>query len=596
MADQFDNQVTDFDSNPYSSDPVYETNPLQVGQLIGSITSGKLGLPDFQRDFTWEPRRTAELLTSIMRRFPVGTLLFWDIDKSDEQLKTRQFAGTKERGPTVVPDQVVLDGQQRLTSILHSLAGGGSEFYFLNLESIVSDGWREMRPKSEIDWDNSIHWIGRSEDDNLKQASDRNWQLDNAVLPLNQIWKVDQWIVDFSKRRSIDGVSEQEILDLLWFVRDTYLNPLRTYGFPVIELPKETEIEAVCTVFETLNRTAKPLGVFELLTARFFPKKVYLRDLWEQATIDFPSLSEEDFDLDPYSVLQATSLRARNSAQRADVLKKLTAEEVEANWDKIVGGLDGVLKMLESECGVLTKKLLPYGMVLLPMAATWPEIQDLKPIKQGPAKERLRQYFWCTVFTSNFDQGANSQAGADYIKLKKWLPDEGEPAPEAVAAFSLTRSTIANATTRRKALYAAILALTVRLGARDFHDGEKITRSALLGKEIDSHHVFPKAYLSSTTSELSPELILNRTLIDKTTNQSIGKKAPSVYLEEISSQERDTDYLDIFKTHLIDAAAGGCVQKNDYDGFISDRLDRVVQGIEDVTSHAVFDDMEKSKN
>ncbi len=87
---------------------------------------------------------------------------------------------------------------------------------------------------------------------------------------------------------------------------------------------------------------------------------------------------------------------------------------------------------------------------------------------------RLKQYFWCSVFTTNYDQGANSQAGAYYLKLRYWLFDPEKDAPEAVSGFVLSASTVRFATTRRKALNASVLALTVTSGARDFH-GMKIT-------------------------------------------------------------------------------------------------------------------------
>ena len=570
-----------FEADPNKPDPIYEANPRQIGQLINAILSGKLGLPDFQRDFTWEQRRTAELLTSIMRRFPAGTLLFWDIDKGDAQLKTRSFQGLPDEES--LPDQVVLDGQQRLTSLLHSLARGGLDVYFVNLNHLVLDDWSAVRSGADIDeWEEVIFYISRQDEKSIQEAATEKWQYDNAALPLPMVWKVDDWIDGFLSARSVEGTSTVELKAVLRELRDTYLHPLTSYGFPIIDLPAETQIEAVCTVFETLNRTAKPLGVFELLTARFFPKNVFLRDLWDDAIEQYPVLDSDDFSIDPYSVLQAVSLRARNSAQRSHVLKKLKAEEVAEHWGPVVEGFVSVLEMLGSECGVLTRRLLPYGMLLVPMAAVWPEIAELSSMDRGPVGNRLRRFFWCSVFTSNYDQGANSQAGADYIRLKSWLFDESAEPPESIGGV-ISAASVATATTRRKALYSGLLALSVREGARDFHDGEKITRSALLGREIDSHHIFPKAHLAGESFEESPELILNRALIDKVTNQVIGKKPPSQYVGELDGDPDRPDIATVFSSHFVNATAGSPLLADDYSLFLEERLTSVLDVMKEVT-------------
>ena len=169
-------------------------------------------------------------------------------------------------------------------------------------------------------------------------------------------------------------------------------------------------------------------------------------------------------------------------------------------------------------------------MLLVPMAAVYPELRAMKGLARAGALERLAQYFWCTTFMANFDQGANSQAGADHALLKNWLQGEGLVAPEAVANFNLRDSALLGATIRRKALHAGVMALTIRSGAKDFHSGRKLTAPKLVERKIDSHHIFPKAYLANSNSKFSPELILNRALIDSDTNKVIGKKAPSVYL------------------------------------------------------------------
>jgi hypothetical protein len=222
------------------------------------------------------------------------------------------------------------------------------------------------------------------------------------------------------------------------------------------------------------------------------------------------------------------------------------------------------------------------------MAALWDEVSMVKGPERANVINRLKQFFWCTVFSTNYDQGANSQAGADYSKLKYWLFDPSADAPEAIAQFDLAVSTLRTATTRRKALYAGVLALTVTAGARDFHSSLKITAERLRIDKIDSHHVFPKAFLASKRDaegqSYNAELILNRALIDPVTNKTIGARAPSEYFGTLRETLGEQELIEIMRSHLIDAdEEADPFREDNYDGFISRRLDDLAAAVETVT-------------
>ncbi len=420
----------------------------------------------------------------------------------------------------------------------------------------------------------------------------RSDRISQHVFAVDEHREFDDWLDEYASFYA-SMMDEKATKTLLRKFRDTYLTPLRSYGFPVVTLPSNTRIEAVATVFETLNSTGKALGPFELLTARFYPEKVHLRDLWEDAVSVHPIL--DGFAVDAYSLLQAVTLRAHNSAQRSDVLRKLTAADVQANWEAVARGYARSLELLQAECGVVAPKLLPYTMLLVPMAAVWDDISKVKGPEQVNVLGRLKQYFWCTVFATNYDQGANSQAGADYAKLRYWLFDSTKEAPEAVSGFALSSSTLRSATTRRKALYAGVLALTVTSGARDFHSGLKLTAERVRNDKIDSHHVFPKAYLSgkkdSQGRAFNAELILNRALIDPVTNKAIGSKAPSEYFNTLRETIEEQELVEILRSQLIDADdSDDPIRRDDYEEFVKRRLEDAVAAIEGVTNCNVITD------
>ncbi|HYD54095.1 MAG TPA: DUF262 domain-containing protein [Gemmatimonadaceae bacterium] len=578
----------------YDADPVFQANPAHLDYLLQRIHNGALAIPDFQRDFTWESRRTATLLRSMMSRFPAGTFLFWAIGPDNSMFGWRPVEGAPRR--TTQPQELVLDGQQRLTSLYRALNGIGDERFFLDIRQFVElpsihspDG--ALKDAQEVDFETAVFWHA-AESKEAAALDARFNRIAAHVIAVHEHRHFDDWLDDYAAYHA-EEMDERATKALLRAFRERYLTPLRSYGFPVVTLPSNTRIEAVATVFETLNSTGKPLGPFELLTARFYPEGVQLRDLWERAVTDHEILGE--FSIDAYSVLQGVTLRAQNSAQRSDVLRKLTAADVQANWEPVARGFARTLELLQAECGVVSPKLLPYTMLLVPIAAAWEEVAKVKGPEQYNVLNRIKRFFWCTVFSTNYDQGANSQAGADYSKLKYWLFDETKEAPEAVANLQISASTLRAATTRRKALYAGLLALTVDAGARDFHTGLKLTAERMRTDKIDSHHIFPKAFLNGRRDgqgrPVNGELALNRALIDPVTNRVIGAKAPSEYFATLRETLGEEELVEVLRSHLIDADdATDPLRSDDYEEFIARRLDDVIAAIERVTGHDVARD------
>lgn len=567
---------------------MFEANGQQISYLLQRIYGRQLALPDFQRDFVWDSSQTLRLLRSIMSRFPAGTLLTWKLSELNAGFASRAVAGAPLLG-SHQPEELLLDGQQRVTCLFRALSGVSEEKYFVRMTAFVKEDG-SVRETHEIDFDSekaAIFTVDTSARNSI-DPTNREWQFTQAAFPLAELEKFDSWLDAFARRTTSNPDDEDALKERLRKVRDAYLIPLRSYGFPVVTLPGSTPLEAVCNIFETLNSSGKALGAFDLLTARFYPAKVNLRDLWDEARDKYELLGE--FDIEPYDILQAISLRAMGSAQRSDILRKLTAAHVSEHWQSVASGMADVLDLLRSEYGVLTKRWLPYGMLLVPMAAVYADVRAMKGLARAGALERLAQYFWCTTFTTNFDQGANSQAGADYAKLIQWLAEPEAEAPEAVANFDLRDSTILSATIRRKALHAGVMALTIRAGAKDFHSGQKLTAQKLVERKIDSHHIFPRAFLADNRQLPSSELILNRALIDSDTNKIIGKRAPSNYLAQMRDTYGDAKLSDVLDSHAIRSSLDSGLEGDNYEVFLIQRLGAVVDLIEEATRSFVLRD------
>ncbi len=91
--------------------------PYTLQTLIANIDSGILALPEIQRPFVWENAKVRDLLDSMYRGYPVGTLLFWLI--SNNAQAGRSIGQTEK----TVPHSLIVDGQQRLTGLYAVIKG-----------------------------------------------------------------------------------------------------------------------------------------------------------------------------------------------------------------------------------------------------------------------------------------------------------------------------------------------------------------------------------------------------------------------------------------------------------------------------------------
>jgi hypothetical protein len=546
----------------------FNTNPVKLDLLLRQIDARKLAIPDFQRDFVWDGAAIQDLLVSVALEYPAGSLLFLK-QKAASMFRSREFAGAP-RLDGADPPELVLDGQQRLTSLYQALYGKGEYRYFVNFKALLDDDelercifhLPEKRAQPIID---SI----------AIQAKDL-W----FPLPTLSEGGYEEWLDEVIDRREAEGEDPKQLKKDLREAYRGYVKPIQEYEFPVVDLPGETNIDAVCKIFETLNRTGVKLTVFELLVARFYAQGIDLRKQWEDAREQYDILDE--FGIDPYWLLQSLSLRATRpspAAQRGDVLK-LDKAAINAHWDAVVEGAAKVLELIREE-GILTAKWLPYSAILIPMAAIWPKVEEQKGADIGKARGMIARYFWCSVFTGSYDSSPNSQAARDLVQLEKWL--DGGPEPDVVKNYLFDADELLLATTGRRALYRAVVALTLREKAKDFHTGQEITPQRISDGKIDAHHVFPREWLKKNAEGSPADLILNQALIGKETNRTIKDRAPSAYLTDVETSLESSGLKEVLGSHLLPSATESGLRTDDYEKFLLERQELVLAELEKAT-------------
>ena len=243
----------------------FDSTKTALPEMIKQITEGKVQLPDFQRGWVWDDEHVRSLLVSVARSFPVGAVSCWKPAVMSgfrcARLRTCEFSGLNPE-----PERLILDGQQRLTSLTQVLALNKpvktfdekgraiSRYYYIDINrALKNDGLEDA-------------FIAIEPDRKIKENFGRDVRLDLSTpekeckeffFPCNQILNSDAW------EESLQEHTPEKFSDYMRF-RKKVLNAFRTYQLPVIALGKTTSKEAVCLVFEKVNTGGVPLSVFEL--------------------------------------------------------------------------------------------------------------------------------------------------------------------------------------------------------------------------------------------------------------------------------------------------------------------------------------------
>ncbi len=371
----------------------------------------------------------------------------------------------------------------------------------------------------------------------------------------------------------------------------TVLANITDYVIPVIVLNKGTPKDAVCTVFEKVNTGGVSLNVFELLTATFAAQNFRLKDDWIERR---NKLRKHDVNqtLDSSDFLQAICLLATYekrlnwsgsesgapgiSCKRRDILR-MTLDEYKRWAGPAADGFKWAASFLSQE-GIYTASDVPYRTQLVPLAAIRATLGN--KIDNHGTIARIRQWFWCGILGELYGSAVETRFARDLEQVVDWIEHDGAD-PSTITSASFNSSRLLTLRTRNSAAYKGLYALLMRDDCLDWQKNQKITYASFFDYRVDIHHIFPRAWCNDkdTIDANRRDSIVNKTAISRSTNRSIGGRAPSQYLSilqrkaDISAGKLD----EILTTHAIDPKA---LRADDFERFFMDRRQRLLNMIE----------------
>ncbi len=576
----------------------FDSPDLNLGdELLKDVGSGKIRLPDFQRDWKWDIDRIASLLASVSLGYPVGVVMLLETGGADVEFATRLVSGVDDTGAVKPAERLILDGQQRLTSLYQSLASGRPVqtqdtrkrrlerwFYIDMAVALDPDGDREAAivamPADRVERDDFGRGIARD-------LSHTAFECQHEMFPLGTVFNgpmVDAWMVAYLQ---LDKDNMDARLARWSTFKEQVLANFTGYTVPVIVLKKETPREAVCTVFEKVNTGGVVLDVFELLTATFAASEFDLRKDWE---VRRKRLNEHKVlrGLQSTDFLQAISLLATRdrrlgwtegdsdkapavSCKRREILR-LTREEYERWAPAVEKGFVWAATFLTGEL-IFEARDVPYRTQLVPLSAIHvalgAEAQAIGKV------EKIRRWYWCGVLGELYGGAIETRFANDLQQVTDWCAG-GDAMPITVYESSFDPGRLLTLRTRNSAAYKGMYALLMRGGSKDWLYDQDITIASHHSLAVDIHHVFPKKWCADNRiDDLRRESIVNKTAIAAATNRKIGGQAPSRYLPRLQKDAETTseELRRRVEQHHIDYDALGA---DDFESYFQRRRQRLL--------------------
>ena len=530
------------------------------------------------------------LIASISNSYPVGALMFLEYGGDTVRFKCRPFTGTNS---SVKPDMLVLDGQQRLTSIFTAMFCRDavptrtdknqpiSRYYYLDIiKCLDNDADREEEAILSIREDKTVRSdFDRKIDLDLRTQED---EFKNHKFPLNIVYDLIACATWQNEYQAYHNYSP-EILQRYAKFSTEVLHIIQTYKVPVITLDKATPKEAVCQVFENVNTGGVSLTVFELMTATYAAESetFELRKDWDKRSNEFimkSALSGEATEnailsgVSATDFLTATTLYSRYkvkqaggeavSCKRKDVLK-LSFNDYIQYADRISEGFLKAANFLKEQ-RIFSSRDLPYSTQLIPLSTLFALLGS--KAQDGTVKNKIARWYWCGVLGEMYGGANETRYANDVTGVMAWI-DDGGPEPETVTRAFFNPTRLLSLQTRLSAAYKGVMALILAAGAQDFISNSPMDFAVFLDENTDIHHIFPRAYCEGARIDRQKwNSIINKTPIFARTNRIIGGKSPSEYLiQMVKNKNVSSDQLEInIASHQI---KGDFLHSNDFNNF-----------------------------
>jgi len=382
-------------SRPETSSPDVKPEIVFIFELIDEIRNGRIRIPRFQRPFVWRRDQMLDLLDSIRKRYPIGSLLVWTTES--------HHASTPRIGPVDIPPRptgsvsYVLDGQQRLST----LAG-----------TLLHDGRKELLDDHDPDCWTIWYNLEEQSFEHLRDDSEaRHWH-----FPIRKLLDTFEFLGECRRLMAEGGEKAQTYVDRIQQLSEIF----KSYKMPVIRI-ESTDLGQAVEIFTRLNSKGQRISTDQIVSALAYEEEAPGKTGFSLAAAIDGILEEIGYvgfgGLDREFILRSVLAVLREDIYQKDWTRIFTGSRSELKA-KLPGAtvatkeaLDRAIRFLHAQ-DIRTDKLLPYSMQVVLLAVFFHEC----PEPSEPQRRLLERWLWVSAFTGWF-------ASANPSRIR-WLIEE----------------------------------------------------------------------------------------------------------------------------------------------------------------------------
>ncbi len=531
----------------------------------------------------------------------IGTLLIHENtkEKTPFAVRTLPFIETQE-----IPEgsilKIVLDGQQRIASLIYALTAPNTPIkasnkykyphrFFLDIEKF-------FKTKSLSESLLTVSMLPK----NSKKILPYEYliQYNQGKISVNDIKYIDLSIL--AKEQEKPGILDDLYDDLREALGKEKAKEIRAllrevlnYELIYIKIPQESTIDEIVEIFERINKTSYKLSSVDLLFAKLYKEKN--SDIRKVILENLSSIKEEYSELaeifNEITLIKVIALLSNKEIKPSSIIK-LSANDIDEWLDKAIDGFKESLKFLYKSAGV-RKKWIPYTSLIIPLAAmfallkketeTKPFNSTIKIYLEKISYNFIKLWYWSNTLSERYDEGVTSKSFYDFRLYKSFLEEillTLEKKSSLKEGISLVPKQVINKLplielnkfkeprNKNSALLKALYNLLILNNVLDFETGKPFD------KDFTDEHIFPKSFVE----EKKANKVLNRTLSAPETNKYLKNlRTPQKYFTQLEEKYLNHKGLlnQILSSHFINEKAFKYLKQNDFESFLNERLSSI---------------------
>lgn len=559
--------------------------------LVDKIENGDIQLPEMQRQYVWKPPRVRDLLDSLYREYPSGMILMWEPDGEVVTRGLPEGQNVSQR-PRV---QLLLDGQQRLTSLYAVLTGKPVKKSARSEEKII-DILFNLKHPNESGKIPGVDEGRKGEDDTGPNGSNmdvakkdvlkKKFEHMAFVVRSKTLAKMSHWVSvtevlkDKNPRITLEkaDIAKEDRHYDLFFDRLVQLGKIPDYEYQVRILESNKSYEEVMKIFNRVNSRGANLRGADLALAQITAK---WRGVWKIFENFSKECEKRGFDLEQAIHLKNLAAFAQPGQSSYKSIGRLSGKELESKWEEAKEGMNYALGFLCENAEIDSLALLSNPYILITVAAyAHSKNYDLSP------KESSQLSYWILAANAKarYSRGASeSLLDQDLatIHRKQGIEDLLRTLKTQFGRLDISLGELEKSNTRTPYFKTMFMAFK-KNKAKDWQTQHGISlKKSGTSHSLQFHHIFPRSVLRKKgLASKKINDICNLAFISARTNRRISNQEPADYLPQIKDKIGS------------DGLAKQCIpddsslwEVDEYETFLSERRKLIVKGLNEFLGH-----------